>query len=456
MKIWDTGEVSGTPNNCVMINVMVYNDGWIVAWLQKESMTLGVTGGTTFVDAQTLGGFGTFIEYMEQYNGCILEVESSTPTDPECPDGAVFSINRADFAAQTMKVHPDGSDNAYHFNTGHTYQVGIYQSNGELVWWGHYSRAYAPPPNMSNRLYRAIYEMWEVLEPSSNATDESLNPITKAYYYDHPVYTDETIDFNDDGVDDFYLLPSPEDVNDAFYYGHDKQFSGVTLDISQAAVGNTVVWEYWNGTSWATLTVVDGTAGFTISGVNDVTFAPPGDWAETDVNSDTMYWVRSRCSVASFTTHPIGTQGWVLSRPYHVVYTDTNLGMYSFEDTAAKYCLICGANDTYNGTSTNFSNEYFYATSLPTKIVYSHAINYSGGDRDDYGSYSNRHRCWFSVNGYLLDFIENDNTDGFMSINVEPYDTGSGAQNTYHIKLSSSYTSSRAAHGNLAVVMITS
>jgi hypothetical protein len=129
-------------------------------------------------------------------------------------------------------------------------------------------------------------------------------------------WTDETADINTSTPDDVYLPPQQATTEgDAIYIGSDYKFSKVRFNVSTA--GNysdiTIVWEYWNGTSWTTLTVTDGTNGFRNSGTNDVSFTPPANWAKTNIQGKTAYWIRARATFGaspSITTAPLGQQAW--------------------------------------------------------------------------------------------------------------------------------------------------
>ena len=570
MKIWDTGTESVEPNNCAMVRVMVYNDGWIVAWFDKEAQNQGGTSGCNFVDAQTLGNFGSFCEYEDKWNGCLLTVESSSPTDSECPDGTTFCIYNTDFVNSQIQVYKDRTANAYHFNLGHTYTINIYQSNGNLLWWGHNSSTSGSPTNLSNRLYRTIYEMWENLRYSSNTTKTTNTAITKAFLDDGGVFTDYTTKFNNTDANDVPLIPITEEMNDAFYFGHENKFNGLKLDIDTAGVGNTIVWEYWDGSTWTSLSVTDLTSGFTIltvhnhkvddtsnpitstnatdqtnlntllneiktdynlhrvsttyhdaadninditsndasdlntsialaneikidynahrneggvhpydddgndvtsangtdlattivlaneikgdynehlvatRDVNTVTFTPQKDWSKTFVNSSEQYWIRSRVSVAAYTTQPLLTQGWVMI-PNSLTHINTNLGMYSFEDTSANYCLICGESPAISKTTTGI----YYNTVLPTKIIYSHIFNYgfrSGGDVNSWG--------YYDINGYRIATCDLQTSHGFINLNIENIDYSIGIQNIFYRKSYEYY--SNTGNYSMATVLITS
>jgi hypothetical protein len=129
-------------------------------------------------------------------------------------------------------------------------------------------------------------------------------------------WIDETTDINNALTDDVLLPPQQSIIaGDAIYIGSDYKFSKVRLNVSTAGVYSdvTITWEYWNGSAWATLTVIDGTNGFRNSGVNDVSFTPPLDWAKTNVQGKTAFWIRARAvfgASPSITTAPLVAQGW--------------------------------------------------------------------------------------------------------------------------------------------------
>ena len=432
MKVWDSssGE-SPEPNNCVMCRVIIYNDGWICAWFDKESQAQVTGSAFTFVDAQTLSGFGIECQYPDQWNGCYLEITGSTDTD--CPAGAIFTIRDTDEALGNIKVHEDYSPDAYHFNTGYTYDADIFMSNGNLMWWRGSSGDDRDPSLMSNRLYRAIYELWENLKYRSDTTTMSYEAADGAYRWNDPSFSNDTSDFNYAGGGyDVILIRDAEVVDDAFYYGLDEPFNGVRHNIATAGVGNTIVWEYWDGSAWSSLSVTDNTSGYTVLGTNSVTFMPPADWAVRSVNSSSnWYWIRSRVTVAAYTTSPILTQGW-MNVPSALLWTDANLGMYSFEDTSAKYCLICGKMDT--------GWFYFYNTVLLGKTIYNHVVNWST-DEAFTGMY---------VNDTELGAITYASTNGYININIEGIDAAPGTQNVFK-KQGSTY----AYRSKIAAILLT-
>lgn len=147
---------------------------------------------------------------------------------------------------------------------------------------------------------------------------------TEAMYaraLDGAAYTNDDAAAANATANDMTLLPAVEEVNDAYYFGAAGKFSGILLNLGTAGVGTAITWEYYNGSSWATLTLSDQSAGFTaVAGEKLIAFDPPSTWVATTINSVSAYWIRARCSTASFTTQPKGTQAWLVKdlTPYLV------------------------------------------------------------------------------------------------------------------------------------------
>lgn len=138
-----------------------------------------------------------------------------------------------------------------------------------------------------------------------------ISPGQKDYQDDGGVFTDySSAAENESTRDDVVLLPVTPAVNDAFYFGANYEFSKIGIVLSTPGVGTwTIVWQYYNGSSWSTLT-------FATQQVTDFTetsneylhniFSIPSDWATTTVNGSNLYWVRARVSAyTSITTQPL-------------------------------------------------------------------------------------------------------------------------------------------------------
>lgn len=116
---------------------------------------------------------------------------------------------------------------------------------------------------------------------------------------DGGVFTDETTNNNSAVENDITLLPASPAINDAYYWGHSEKFNQLKLEVSQVGgVGNALAWEYWNGSSWASLSnISDGTNDYQNLGINTVSWTDPTGWATTSVNSQgPYYYVRARAT----------------------------------------------------------------------------------------------------------------------------------------------------------------
>lgn len=135
------------------------------------------------------------------------------------------------------------------------------------------------------------------------ANKSSFSNITHLFHFNGASYV--TLQYASDPPYD--LLGTAAAVNKAVYFGSKTNdsnvpggpFSNLVFDLSLQAKNITVLWEYWNGSSWATLTTQDNTDQFRNLGVNSVTWTIPSAWATTSVNSVTGYWIRARISAIS-------------------------------------------------------------------------------------------------------------------------------------------------------------
>lgn len=128
---------------------------------------------------------------------------------------------------------------------------------------------------------------------------------TAAIADDGGVLTDETTEANSGTTNDMTLTPTTPATGDAYYWGHSEEPTGLKINISNASsdTGQTITWEYWNGSTWSSLTgVTDGTDSYKNAGLNTVTWTQPGNWATTTVNSQgPYYYLRGRVSAVGGT-----------------------------------------------------------------------------------------------------------------------------------------------------------
>ena len=129
---------------------------------------------------------------------------------------------------------------------------------------------------------------------------------------DAGVFVDETTPANEGTADDVTLFPAvPAAGVDRYNIGMTEQFSRVLFDITTVGTGTyTVTYEYsLGGDTWSALTVTDDTTDFKTTGLNDVTFTPPADWAVDTINSQgPFYFIRAETQTGTTTQVPIAGQ----------------------------------------------------------------------------------------------------------------------------------------------------
>jgi hypothetical protein len=189
--------------------------------------------------------------------------------------------------------------------------------------------------------------------------------VNKVYSYNGSAYTDNTTEARLNGGTAFTMFPD-NDTNDVFYIGMQNTFTQATFDLATLGSSATRAWEYWNGSAWTTLTVTDGTSGFTADGT--VTWTAPGSWATTSVNSVTLYWVRITQSVAPSTNPTVNSvtvTGWLryfsgtnkaayrmgAGNQYYFRYDDNGPGAGTYKE--ARVIMYETMSDVDTGTPAN-------------------------------------------------------------------------------------------------------
>lgn len=115
---------------------------------------------------------------------------------------------------------------------------------------------------------------------------------------DTPTWLDGTSNMDDRGLDDWtpFVTSGSNGNGDIAYFGYHDEFVGMYFQGQSAPNGTNYVWEYWNGSTWSSLSSVTGVADLTSDIGGDIlTWTLPGDWARTTVNAGTsLYFVRWR------------------------------------------------------------------------------------------------------------------------------------------------------------------
>lgn len=126
---------------------------------------------------------------------------------------------------------------------------------------------------------------------------------------DGGVFVDETTEADNATADNLTLFPAvPVAAVDRFNIGSALPFANIKVDVTTVGTGTyTVVWEYWNGTSWAVLSVSGAGDDFKTVGVQPVSWTIPTDWATTTINGQgPFYFVRAETQTGTTTAQPLG------------------------------------------------------------------------------------------------------------------------------------------------------
>jgi hypothetical protein len=182
-------------------------------------------------------------------------------------------------------------------------------------------------------------------------------------------YVDDTTDINDPGTADVTITNA---IGAIWYFGYDYLFSNLLVQISTAQSGGTIVWEYYNGSTWSTLTIAGV---LTATGWARITWTPQSNWAVGSVNgSANRYWVRMRIS-ATFGTAPILSRGhiggWLTT--YDAVANAADAGVNPYNDVIS---LTPAATSNFAGSERLFGS----AKDLDTGILIIHIKSVTARD----------------------------------------------------------------------------
>jgi hypothetical protein len=177
------------------------------------------------------------------------------------------------------------------------------------------------------------------------------------------VYTDYTNEVNDVSTTDITLFDATPSQNDAVYIGCINKFLGVTSNLSTLGTVGTVDWYYFNGSSWASLTVTDQTTGandFTASG--KFTFSMPANWTLVSVNSSqNCYFIKGVMSATVYVVAPVC---------HYLLLEDVVSEEVNIRDIKwTSYGRITWTNDTIKDGTQNIRVDYQYGTSSVPNLV---------------------------------------------------------------------------------------
>ena len=130
----------------------------------------------------------------------------------------------------------------------------------------------------------------------------------KVFSDDGGVFTDNTDEANSADSDYFNAFSSSPTTNDAIYFGLGNRFEKLDLFFGNTPADTNIatVTEYYDGSTWQTLTVTENETGTEKLLTNgQLEWTAPGDWAQTTINSSTsLYYLRIRITSGAYSTAP--------------------------------------------------------------------------------------------------------------------------------------------------------
>lgn len=206
---------------------------------------------------------------------------------------------------------------------------------------------------------------------------------------DGATFTDNTSEANTAGGTAFDTWPGPTASTDFLYIGMGFQFLSAIFDFSTLGVGShSLVVQYWNGSTWATLSVTDNTSAFTADG--KIFWDLPSGWVKNSVNSSNLFWVRFSFT-GSISTNP--TIFEIAPSGNDTISRNISLAKIDFTD----YGRVTFIRDRFPNGVRNIRVDYTYgSSSVPTDIQELAAIlttlrvfvSISGGSFDDVTGYT--------------------------------------------------------------------
>ncbi len=164
---------------------------------------------------------------------------------------------------------------------------------------------------------------WDSTSGTIAVTNDSIS-VALNYDDSGTTFADDSIHANDSSNANWEIFPAAEAVSDYVAIGYSQKFKKVIFDNANGTAGVdggslATVWEYYNGSIWASLSgVTDGTSAsskaFTAVAADGqtLTFTVPSDWTALSLNgSQSLYYIRNRITAGSYSTNPVYDQGFI-------------------------------------------------------------------------------------------------------------------------------------------------
>ena len=285
---------------------------------------------------------------------------------------AKFDVNEISQICTDLSINRKYLRNVY---LGHT--LATYSSWSHLKAEGGYSIWKYTPTNYKYNSINNLYFDGAVVINEGEANSELATAFDKVFLYDGVSYTDDTTEASTEEGTSFNLMSATDQY---FYVGEASTFTGVKFEFYNRGSNYTLVAEYWDGAAWSLLDAsgelyTDDTSNFESDG--KITWSSPANWATTDVNGTTAYWVRFSTSSTPVTT----------AQAYYVIPATSVIGLLAMSSTEIsneewKWCSFNNAiyvTIRNTGVST-YEGDYHIKSSstqvnLQNFFIYNHAYS---------------------------------------------------------------------------------
>jgi len=147
-------------------------------------------------------------------------------------------------------------------------------------------------------------------------------------------YTDNTSEANAPAGDLFYAFATSVGIGDILYFGSEYKFTGVVLNLNTVGVGGVVVWEYYNGSAWTTISVTEvGSGADDLNASGIVYWTLPTDFSKATVNSIETYYMRARVTTAHSTSP---TVDYLSFKQDCVISEEISVGDFKYDERSIK------------------------------------------------------------------------------------------------------------------------
>lgn len=313
----------------------------------------------------------------------IYKVSESLPITRkiELLNNMIMELNGKMNQGQFDKYELAGLFDSSGFGFPRIYNRDVYLGNtlGTYNSWSHlkaetgYSIWKFPITDYTHSIENALYQDDTLLVNRGEATAENVTAFDYVYLYDGATFTDATTEAASEEGTAFATL---EDTDTYIYIGNSTNFNGFKIEFSARGSDVTPVIEYSSSESgiWKEVSYVDNTNEFRSDGY--ITWDLPTDSATTEVNGQTVYWVRISTSTVPSIAPEI----------YYLVPHDSVVGLLAMsnDQIISGYWCWCYYNGNIyvtirNTGNINFLGDYYItsaanATYKQNYFIYNHSF----------------------------------------------------------------------------------